>query len=169
MTTGVKASAGYLRLLLTAAIVVALDQVTKTIAVNALSEGRVFDLIPGAVSFNLGYNSGGAFGLLQGLPGLFLVATSLVIVLILLWVRRIEDPRWLIPVGMVLGGGLGNLADRLFRSADGRVVDFIDFHVWPIFNIADASIVIGVGLILILGMRPRPEKEPDHGEPGGES
>ena len=110
MTAGEVTRTGYARIVIAAAIVVALDQVTKTIAVRTLSDGPV-DLIAGAVSFTLGFNSGGAFGLLQGLPGLFLVATSLVIVLILLWARRIEDPRWLIPIGMVLGGGLGNLAD----------------------------------------------------------
>ncbi len=54
---------------------------------------------------------------------------------------------------MVLGGGLGNITDRVVRGFDGRVVDFIDLHVWPVFNVADMAIVIGVGIVLLLGLR----------------
>jgi signal peptidase II len=61
---------------------------------------------------------------------------------------------------MVLGGGLGNLADRIFRATGGRVVDFIDVHVWPVFNVADSSIVVGVLLILLIsGRSARPATE----------
>lgn len=132
------------------------DQVTKSIAERALADGGV-DLIAGAVSFNLTLNPGGAFGLLPGVPELFLVASIVVVGVILAWVRHVEDRRWLVPLGMVLGGGLGNLTDRLFRDTDGRVVDFIDLHVWPVFNLADASIVIGVGVIFVLGLTARTE------------
>ena len=100
-------------------------------------------------------NPGGAFGLGRGAPGLFLVATVAIVTVLLFVAHRTEESRWLVPLGLVLGGGLGNLADRLFRSYDGRVVDFIDFHVWPVFNVADSAIVIGVGLMLLLSFRTR--------------
>jgi signal peptidase II len=142
----------YALMLATAAVVVALDQLTKQLALGALKDGPV-DIISGAVTFRLTYNSGGAFGLLQGLPGLFMVATVVVVAIILIWARGLEDLRWALPLGMVLGGGLGNVADRLFRATGGRVVDFIDLHVWPVFNIADAAISIGVVVILLLSLR----------------
>jgi signal peptidase II len=141
---------------LTALAIIVLDQATKQLALSGLDDGPV-DLIDGALTLRLTYNSGGAFGLLQGLPGFFLIATVVVVVAILLWVRRIEDYRWMVPLGMVLGGGLGNVTDRIVRATDGRVVDFIDLHWWPVFNLADASIVIGVGVILLLSARTRTE------------
>jgi signal peptidase II len=138
----------------TAGAVIVLDQVTKEIAMSGLADGPV-DLLAGTLTLRLTFNSGGAFGLLQGLPGFFLIATLVVVVAILLWVRRIEDYRWMVPLGMVLGGGLGNVLDRVVRDTGGRVVDFIDLHWWPVFNLADASIVIGVAVILLLSARTR--------------
>lgn len=137
-----------------------LDQITKQIALERLGRGPV-DVIPGALTLRLTFNSGGAFGLLQGLPGLFLIFTVVVTAAILLWARTITDPRWSIPLGMILGGGVGNAWDRLFRGFDGRVVDFVDLHVWPVFNLADSSITLGVVLVLWLGARA---EEPGHGD-----
>jgi signal peptidase II len=142
----------YPPLLIAALIVLALDQLTKSIALESLADGPV-DLIEGAITFRLSYNPGGVFGLGQDWPALFLVATVVVIGFILIWARRIDDRRWLIPLGLVLGGGLGNIFDRVVRDTDGKVVDFIDLHVWPIFNLADSAIVVGVLLILFLGFR----------------
>lgn len=142
----------YPRLLITALLVVVVDQVTKSLALVKLSLGPV-DVIEGVLSFDLSFNSGGVFGIGQGFPELFLIATVLVVAGILLWVRHLEVRAWLIPLGMVLGGGLGNVIDRIFRGFEGRVVDFIDLHVWPVFNVADMAIVIGVGLVLLFGWR----------------
>ena len=139
-------------LLITALFVLILDQITKTIALETLNDGPV-DLISGVVTFRLSYNPGGVFGLGQDFPAVFLIATIAVVGFILVWARKIDDRRWLAPLGLVLGGGLGNVADRIVRDTDGRVVDFIDLHVWPIFNLADSAIVIGVLLILLLGFR----------------
>ena len=144
--------AQYLSLLLVATVVVIVDQLTKSIAL-ANFEDEPVDVIEGVLTFRITYNSGGAFGLLQGLPGLFLVATIVATVVILFWVRHLDRPHWMVPLGMVLGGGIGNLIDRVVRSTDGQVVDFIDFHVWPVFNIADACIVIGVVWLIFLGGR----------------
>ena len=139
-------------MLVATAVVIGLDQFTKQLALEYLADEPI-DLIEGALTLRLNYNPGGAFGILQGFPGFFLVATVVVAVAIVVWARNITQPSWGVCLGMVLGGGFGNLTDRLFRSTGGRVVDFIDLHVWPIFNIADSFIVIGVGALLILSAR----------------
>jgi signal peptidase II len=145
----------YMRLLVTAALVLAADQITKSLALANLQTPK--DVIEGVLTLRLTYNSGGAFGLLQGLPMLFGIATLVAVAAILIWVRKAEEPRWMLPLGLVLGGGLGNVSDRLIRDTGGRVVDFIDLHVWPVFNLADVSIVTGVGLILIMSARSERE------------
>ena len=139
-------------LLATAAIIVAADQATKTLALRWLSDGPV-DLIGNWLSLRLTFNSGGAFGLLQGQPDLFLVSSLLVAVVILVWARNLEHPGWAVPLGLILGGGLGNIVDRLFRPFEGHVVDFVDVGFWPVFNLADASIVVGVCLLFWLSAR----------------
>ena len=131
----------------------ALDQLTKQLATAHLAGGRHVDVIEGMVRLRLVHNPGGAFGLFQGIPGLFLVATLGIIAVILIWARKLENPRWSVPLGMVLGGGLGNALDRLLRDTDGAVVDFIDLHVWPVFNVADMAIVCGALAILVTGWR----------------
>jgi signal peptidase II len=144
----------YLLLLSIAAAVVAADQITKQLAVARLEDHPVH-LIHGVLSLRLTYNSGGAFGVLQGLPGVFLAATVAIIALILLWTRNIDQRGWIIALGLVVGGGLGNVADRVFRDLGGRVVDFVDLHVWPVFNLADAAIVCGVIVVIFVSGRPR--------------
>ena len=138
-----RSGSGYLLLGLIAAAVLAVDQITKQLALDGLSDAPVV-VIDGVFRLRLAFNSGGAFGLLQGLPGFFLIATIVVVCLIVFWVRNLDDPRTIAPLGLILGGGLGNLADRVLRDLDGTVVDFLDFHVWPVFNLADSAIVIGV-------------------------
>lgn len=142
-----------------AAIVIGVDQLTKQLALDRLADGPVH-VIDGVLSWNLSYNSGGAFGLLQGFPEFFLVATIVVAGLILVWARSIEGTAHVLPLGLVLGGGLGNVFDRVVRDTGGRVVDFIDLHVWPVFNIADSAIVVGVLTLLIVTART-PERTAD--------
>lgn len=154
----------YLRLVLVAAVVAAADQLTKNWALRSLDEPRT--LIDGLLYFRLTYNSGGAFGLLQGFPEVFLIATIIATVAILFWVRNLEQRSWAWPLGLVLGGGFGNVADRLFRDTGGRVVDFIELRWWPVFNIADMCIVTGVLVILLLGFRSEREHEAAEAEAG---
>jgi signal peptidase II len=142
---------GYRLLGLVAALVVLTDQVTKTLALETLSDGPV-DVFGGFLTLRITINSGGAFGVLQGVPGFFLVATIGIVVAILVWARHVEQRPWLVALGLVLGGGLGNIVDRVLRD-HGGVVDFFDLHWWPVFNIADAAIVTGVGLLLLLGTK----------------
>ena len=141
-----------------AGLVVALDQATKELALRSLSDAPV-DLIEGVLRLRLVFNPGGAFGLFSDHPGLFLGATLVVIVLILVWVPRMDDPRLSVPLGLIVGGGLGNVFDRIFRGHDGRVVDFIDLHVWPVFNVADMGVVTGVAIVIFLSFRAE-EEEP---------
>ncbi len=150
-------SFGYRLLAVVAALVVAVDQAIKTLVLESLSDGPV-DVLGGLVTLRITINSGGAFGVLQGVPGFFLLATIGIIVGILLWARNVEHRGWLIALGLVLGGGVGNVIDRVVRD-HGGVVDFVDLHWWPVFNVADACIVTGVGLLLLLGTRS--EKDED--------
>jgi signal peptidase II len=143
-----------------AATVAALDQVTKEVALASLKDGPI-DLIPGIVTLRLTLNPGGAFGVGREWPGLFLAATIVVIVIILSWVRRVDEVRWLVPLGMIVGGGVGNLIDRVFRPFDGQVVDFVDLHVWPVFNLADAAIVAGAIALALAGARDRGREQRD--------
>lgn len=158
-TPTVSAATLYARVLAAATVVLLLDQVSKQWAVETLATDPI-ELIEGLLSLDLTYNSGGAFGLLQGLPGLFTIGTLAIVAGILIGVRKLSDPRWAVPLGMVLGGGLGNAFDRLFRDAGGGVVDFIDLHFWPVFNIADIAIVTGALVLLFIGWRePSEDRE----------
>lgn len=141
----------YLKLLVIALVAIALDQATKTFALRNFEPP--VELIDGVLTLRLAYNSGGAFGFMQGVPEFFLIATLVTAIVIVLWVPKLEQPGWIAPLGLVLGGGLGNVSDRVFRDTGGRVVDFIDLQVWPVFNVADMCIVIGVGWILLVGSR----------------
>lgn len=141
---------------------VAVDQLTKTLALETLDEP--LDVLGNLVTLRITINSGGAFGVLQGVPGFFLLATIGIIVAILLWARHVEQRPWLVALGLVLGGGVGNVVDRVLRG-HGGVVDFVDLHWWPVFNVADACIVTGVGLLLLLGAKGDPSEEPAPDEP----
>ena len=155
----------YVALLITAAVIVVVDQATKSLALENLSDGPV-DVIEGVLTLRLTYNPGGAFGVLQGVPNFFLIATTVIVVFILYWARTVQSAAWAIPLGLVLGGGLGNLFDRVFRDTDGRVIDFVDLHIWPVFNVADSAITMGVIVLLIMSFRA--ERRPDDSTgPGG--
>jgi signal peptidase II len=127
-------------------VVVAADQVTKSIAETALH--RPVHVI-GPFGLALGYNSGSAFSLFTGrLPVLVPVAIALVGVLVwLAW--RAPSAGVAVAFGLVLGGAVGNLADRAFRGHHGAVVDFVTLTHWPTFNLADACITIGVVVVMV--------------------
>jgi signal peptidase II len=135
------ASAGVALAVATTGVVVALDQATKQLAVHGLARGESTNVFLGIDITNT-RNSGVAFGALQGgglLVGL-LIGLSLAVLLGYFALNAARPLLWL-PVGMLLGGALGNLADR---ARVGAVIDFIDPIAWPAFNLADASIVLGV-------------------------
>lgn len=154
----------YVALLITATVVVVVDQITKSLALEKLADGPI-DVIEGVVTLRLTYNPGGAFGVLQGVPNFFLIATVVIAIFILYWARTVQSTAWAIPLGLVLGGGLGNLFDRVLRDTDGRVVDFVDLQVWPVFNVADSAITIGVLALLVMSFLAE-RRTDDTGDPG---
>ena len=125
-----------------AAAVVLVDQLTKRWAVNRLSGGRTVDVV-GSLRFNLTFNSGMAFSRGTGLGPVIGIVALVVVVLLLASLRRNDSVLSTIGLGLVIGGAIGNVLDRLFRSGSGSflggsVVDFIDLQWWPVFNVADS-------------------------------
>ena len=150
------------RLLLVALVVLALDQATKLFMRLVLGDELPIE-VTGFFNLVLAYNRGVSFSLLwiEGPGGQYLLAAlALAIVAALVWwVRR--EPRLFnaVTAGMIVGGALGNILDRLYL---GAVVDFLDFHAfgwhWPAFNVADSGIVIGALLLIADGLfRRRPD------------
>jgi len=136
-----------------AAVVVAADQATKSVAVSHL--GHPVHVL-GPFGLSLGYNSGAAFSLFTGAP-LVLAGVAVILVGILLYLAWRATSAWLAAaIGLILGGALGNLADRAFRGHRGDVVDFITLTHWPTFNVADAAITVGIMLVLVLWLVPVP-------------
>jgi len=129
-------------------LVVIVDRLTKYILLKNLSEGESVRVIPGIFHITLVFNSGAAFGIFKGRSVFFIILTALVIVLICLYIWRggCRDLPVLIALSLIAGGAAGNLIDR---AAFGYVVDFLDFRVWPVFNIADSAITIGAFILAI--------------------
>jgi signal peptidase II len=129
----------------TAGMVVAIDQATKQLAISEIDRGEHVNVFPGLELTNA-RNTGVAFGALEGggLVVAILIGVSLALLVGYFAVHR-EMPWLWLPVGLLLGGALGNLADR---ARQGAVTDFIDPVAWPAFNVADACIVIGVVALL---------------------
>ena len=131
--------------------ILAADQLSKAAAVAGLSGAGPVDVLP-ILNLTLTRNRGVTFGLLGGgaVPPWALAAVAGAVTLgLLVWMLRTRSPTERLALGLVVGGALGNIADRIAR---GAVVDFIDFHAWgwhwPAFNIADSAIVGGVGMLL---------------------
>jgi len=128
-----------------------LDQVSKAWVEQSLSGRPPIRLIPGILSLNYTTNSGGAFGFGESAPWLFAGATIVVSAVIVGVSMRLMRTPVAVALGLILGGALGNLADRVAGGTgfSGRVTDFIDLQVWPVFNLADTAIVIGAVLLAI--------------------
>jgi signal peptidase II len=135
------------------AVVVALDQLTKTYAESVLERGEFVPLFGEGVGWQLIYNPGGAFGL--PLPSwVFLVVTVLVVVLVARALPRTSLLTAAIAYGLLLGGAIGNVIDRLVRTGDpgfggGYVVDFVAWGSFPRFNVADSAITVGFVLLVV--------------------
>jgi signal peptidase II len=135
-----------------AALVLAVDQLTKAWAVSALADGHDIDVV-WTLRFHLTFNGGMAFSQGRGLGPVIGVVAIVVVAVLLISLRRAGSVVASVAVGLVVGGAAGNIFDRLFRSGDGflggEVVDFIDLQWWPVFNVADAAVVIGGILLLV--------------------
>jgi signal peptidase II len=149
---------GWRRLALVIVGVLVVDQIVKAIVVGSIEPGERVEVLP---FLDLVYvmNEGVAFGFLgDGSRQTVLLVTGAALLFVLAWFLR--DPRrpwsWL-AIGLLAGGAIGNLLDRVFRDA---VVDYIDFPAWPSFNVADIAITLGAA-ILVLAAFAEPERPPE--------
>ena len=143
-------------LAIVAVLVLAADLVSKSLVVAHLEGRAPIRLLGGALLLNVGRNPGAAFSFAEGATVLFTLVAVAVAVVIVRTARRLGSTGWAVSLGLLLGGAVGNLVDRLFRSPGigrGAVVDFLDFRVWPVFNLADSAIVVGGLLAVLLSLR----------------
>ena len=138
----------------TAGVVYCIDRLTKWVVERNLSGRPPIEVIPGVVRLRLTTNTGGAFGLFGGQAWLFFGATAVVCAVIVVVSRSLQSRVSAVGLGLILGGAVGNLTDRIVRGPRG-VIDFIDFRVWPVFNAADSAIVIGALIVALAGLRRR--------------
>jgi signal peptidase II len=127
-------------------VIVALDQGTKALATSLVTRGDRVEVLP-FLAFENVRNEGVAFGIGGDISAVFIGATVLVLLGFLVFLAFRGGSGWLVwlPAALLIGGALGNLADRV---RDGAVTDFIDLPLWPTFNLADVAIVVGVLLLL---------------------
>lgn len=132
--------------------VVGLDQLTKWWVVATLP-GDPIVIVDGFLQFRYIQNPGSAFGMFPGAGGFLAVAALVAVIVIVTVVRQLDRVSEQVAMGLVLGGAVGNLIDRLFRGPgllDGKVVDWIDFNFFPAFNVADSAITVGAALALLV-------------------
>jgi signal peptidase II len=144
-----------------AAGVLLADLVTKLVVVATVEPGEDIRLLGGALYLTNLRNTGAAFSFAEGFTVLFTLIAVVVSVVIVRTARKLCSTGWAVALGLVLGGALGNLVDRIFRDPGflrGGVVDFLsvfgpDGRVWPVFNVADSAIVCGGVLGVVLALR----------------
>ncbi|MEA2195639.1 MAG: signal peptidase [Solirubrobacteraceae bacterium] len=136
-----------LRAAIVLAVVLATDQIVKALVTGALARGEERDIVASIKLVNT-RNSGVAFGQLQNGGAIVSVVIALALAaLLVFFVRNAQRPLVWLPTGMLLGGALGNIVDRV---REGAVVDFLKLPHWPAFNVADASITFGVVILLVV-------------------
>jgi signal peptidase II len=148
-----------------AAVVVLIDQLTKEWALNTLTD-RNIDVV-GSLRFNLAFNTGMAFSQAEGLGPFIGIVALLVVVGLLVSIGRADSKVYPYAVGLIIGGALGNIIDRLFRHPGwfrGAVIDFIDVQWWPIFNVADIAVTTG-GVLLVLSTLRAPARRAASADP----
>ena len=145
-------AAGWARAAAALALVIALDQGSKQLMVSSLRRGESVDVLPGIELTNT-RNTGVAFGALEGSGTIVALLIGVALAVLVGYFAMNAGRPWLwLPAGMVFGGALGNLVDRV---REGAVIDFIDPVAWPAFNVADSAIVVGVfGLLYVVERRP---------------
>lgn len=142
------ARTAWLRATIVLAVVVAVDQGIKLWVTGALERGERRDLLPPLVDLVNTRNTGVAFGLLQDSAALVGIAVGLALAaLLVFFARNAHRPALWLPVGMLMGGAVGNVIDRV---REGAVIDFLKFPAWPAFNVADAAITLGVVVLFVV-------------------
>lgn len=151
-----------------ALFVIALDQLTKWLIVKNFELGESVKVIEDFLYITSHRNKGAAWGILQGQMWFFYIITVIVIIGIIYYMQKAAKGKWLLGVslGLMLGGAIGNFIDRVFRK---EVVDFVNTYIFgydfPVFNVADASLVVGVAMLMIQMLLEERElkKEKSHG------
>ncbi|MCU1543633.1 MAG: lspA [Microbacteriaceae bacterium] len=140
-----------------AACVYALDQFSKYLVTQNLTEREPVAVLGELLQLNFVRNPGAAFSLFSGTTWVFAIIATAVTIFIVVFAHRIRSIAWAVLFGLLLGGNLGNLTDRLFREPGfgvGHVVDFIQIYWFPaIFNVADMAIVASMGVFIVLTIR----------------
>ena len=144
-----------------AVLILVIDQISKRLVMTSLRPGQSWNPVAALerwVSVTYVTNTGAAFGMFPDYGGIFMVIAVVVIAVIILYYRYLPGEQWLVQasLGLQLGGALGNLLDRVRY---GHVIDFIDFKIWPVFNVADSSIFVGAVILAFYLLR--------HGEDWG--
>lgn len=139
-----------------AVVVLLLDQISKQIIQSRLTPGETLPVLREILSLTLVTNTRGAFGIVGWPPVVFVICTAILVILLTLYSRRVKGNHLsvLLSLGLISGGACGNAADRIML---GYVVDFIDVHVWPVFNVADMAISVGVGWLILQTLLTRDE------------
>jgi signal peptidase II len=139
-------TSGWRKVLIVAGVVMVADQLTKSIVRSTIALGDRRTVLSGILDLTNAHNKGVAFGALAGGGAIVAALTGLALgALVVYFVLRSRTPHLWLPVGLLLGGALGNLADR---ARMGSVTDFIDPRLWPAFNVADSCVVVGVLILL---------------------
>ena len=128
-------------------LVFVIDQLVKHLVVSTMHLGQSFPVIKGIFHITYVLNPGAAFGMLEHQRWFFIVVALVAVLLGVFFYRKLQQESILMRsgAGLLLGGAVGNLADRI---QIGLVVDFLDFRVWPVFNIADIAICAGAGILI---------------------
>ena len=148
--------------IITSSGIILLDQLTKWWALERLEQDQIVELF-WTLQFRLVRNTGIAFSQGENLGPVFTVLILFVIVLVVRLGAQMQSRAGKVSIGLVIGGAIGNLVDRVFRAEEGflsgGVVDFVDFQWWPVFNIADSAIVIGGLMMFWAGMKSTQHSE----------
>lgn len=133
-------------------LIVGADQLTKYLVINYMEPNQVITVIPGLINFNrINPNSGAAFGILEGKTWFLITITCIIMVIcVCMLIRKTFDSKLMFwALCIVLGGGMGNMIDRIFRG--GNVIDFLEFGFFefPVFNVADCAVCIGAAMIML--------------------
>ena len=148
--------------LIVAIVILIIDQLTKKIITATMNIGDSYEVIPHFLNITSHRNNGAAWGILSGKMGFFYIITLIILaVLIIFYIKETKYNAFMqVAISLLFAGALGNFIDRLFN---GEVVDFIDTNIFgydfPIFNIADSSLTIGVIFVIIALFKDAPQKE----------
>ncbi len=155
-----------------AAVVVVIDVATKVWAENQLQNQPPMQVLGEWLQFTFTRNPGAAFSLGSDFTGLFTIAAVIVSVVAIWFARRVVSGWWLVALGLLLGGAVGNLVDRATQPPGfgvGEVRDFIQVPNWPVFNVADMAVVGSALLIVVLSLLGIPATEQPADEDAEES